>query len=233
MRRNTTAFVTAVGLFTTLWLRSFSPLSAEVHDEIDDHLRNNRFSEARSLIQVALIDYGHDPNLYLRLAAISEYQGNHREAITTLRSGVEATSSSVEVFHYNIGNNYFALRRYDDAERAYSSAIESDSAYEPPYINRANTRVWNEDYVGAIEDYTHYLAIAPQGEYRAEVRRMVAVLRALLGAEEARERERITREKQLLDDALFLLEGSHNDGLNSRAPSADINELDDELDIID
>lgn len=233
MRRNTTFFLMMATVSSALCLIAATPLSSDAYDEIDDHLQNNRLSEARNLIQVALSDYFNDPALHLRLAAISEYQGNYREAIATLQSGLGATDSSTEVFHYNIGNNYSALRQYDDAERAYSAAIGTDAAYELPYINRANTRVWNENYVGAIEDYTHYLAIAPQGEHRTEVKRMIAVLRGSISAEEARERERAAREKQLLDSALFLLGDSHNDGLSSRAPPAGINELDVEWDIID
>lgn len=213
---------------------SFAPaVRADIHADINDHLQNNRLTEARSLIQVALNDHFRDPTLYLQLSAIFEYQGDHRGAIQTLQAGIDTTGLSKEIFHYNIGNNHFALRQYTEAEQAYSEAIRIESAYEPPYINRANTRVWNEDYIGAIEDYTHYLAIAPQGRHRNEVKRMIAVLRGLLSEAEARERRRIAREKQLLDDALLLLDDSHNEGINSRTPSAGIDQLDDELDIVD
>ena len=202
---------------------------ADIYAEIDDHINNNRLSEARGLIQTALVDNGGNPKLHLQLSAISEYQGDHQGAIQTLRSGLGATGASHDLFYYNIGNNYFALRRYTDAEQAYSQAIQSNSAYEPSYINRANSRVWQEKYVDAIEDYTHYLAIAPQGEHRSEVKRMIAVLRGLLNAEEARERERLARERRLLDEALGILQDSRNEGRNSRAPSAAIDELDAEI----
>ena len=209
------------------------PLYADVYSDIDDHIQNKRLSEARALIQATLNNNATDSRLYLQLAALFEYQSNHQDAIQTLKRGLLSVSESQELLYYNMGNNYFALQQYPAAEEAYSTAIQFNALYEPLYINRANTRVWREDYVGAIEDYTLYLTYAPQGQHHGEVRRMVSVLRDLLRTEEDRERERLEREKQALNDALFLLGDSYSEGLNSRAPSASIDEIDIELDIVD
>lgn len=208
-------------------------LHADIYADIDDHIQSLRLSEARNLIHIALDGDASNSALHLQLSALLEYQGDHRAAIQALRTGLGVVDTSRERFYYNIGNNYFALRQYQEAEQAYSEAITVYSEYELPYINRANTRVWQENYTGAIEDYTRYLSIAPTGEHRNEVKRMIAVLRGVLSAEEAGERERVAREKRLLDDALFLLEDSYNDGQSSRAASARIDELDDVLDIVD
>ncbi len=207
-------------------------LAADLHAEAQEHLQQGHYTEAQLLLRRLLVEDPSNEILYIQYAFAYEQQGDYQEAINILNSGLPRATHHKAQFHYNLGNGYFALRNYNEATQAYSRAIRDNSSYLPPYVNRANLRIRQRDYVGALNDYSYYITQAPNGEQNGEVRAMIAILRSLLEAEERRQRAEIEAQEKLLRDALQALENADQEGGNVQSEGEEIKDFDNELDIV-
>ena len=235
MRKNSASFgpvalliVAALVMPTTSTLL----LAADLYAEAQAHLRLGRYTEAQLLLRQLLAEDPSNEILYIQYAFAYEQQGDYQEAINILNSGLPRATHNKAQFHYNLGNGYFALRNYNEATQAYTHAIQHNSSYLPPYVNRANVRIRQRDYVGALNDYSHYITQAPNGEQNGEVRAMIAILRSLLEADERQRRAEIEAQEQLLRDALQALENADQEGANVQSEGEKIKDFDNELDIV-
>ena len=205
---------------------------AELYNEAQEHLRNGRYTEAQLLLKKVLAQDPNNEAIYIQYAFAYEQQGDYQQAINILNSGLSRANRYEAQFHYNLGNGHFGLRNYTEAEQSYSRAIQANRSYLPPYINRANVRVRQREYAAALEDYSYYITVAPEGEQNGEVRSMIAILRSILEAEEQRKRAEIEAQERLLQEALRALEGADQEGGNVKSEGEGIQDIDDELDIV-
>ena len=213
---------------------SLSPLlSIDAYQQAQEHLNDGHYTEAQSLFVTLLSDHPEDETLYIQYAFSYEQQGDYEEAINILKGGIEHSERYTAHFYYNLGNGYFALRNYDEAERHYGRAIQNNALFLPPYVNRANLRVRQRDYRGALEDYSHYITQQPNGEQNGEIRGMIVILRSIIGAEERQKREELERQERLLQDALRSLEGADQEGVFAPGEGENVKDLDDPLDIVE
>ena len=203
------------------------------HQAALDKLAVNQITEAVRLLEESIRDNPQYTDSYLVLAAVHEQDGEYQEAIDVLESGVGFAILDRHTFYFNIGNNYYALREYDDSIAAYRNALALQADYVPAQLNLANAYVRGREYQSAIDTYEQYLDTSIDDAQGAEVRSMLVVLRGILSADQERERLLREREQRLLSDALSSLDGSSAQAGDIRAPPAGIIDGDDAVDIIE
>ena len=52
-----------------------------------------------------------------------------------------------------MGNAYMKLKKYADAQQAYSKAIELNSNFATAYLNRGACKEMQRDFEGAVNDW--------------------------------------------------------------------------------
>jgi tetratricopeptide (TPR) repeat protein len=220
----------------------------------------NKPEEAKKVLEAALAEDSDNEKIYLYLGIIYEQLDNNEKAISIMEVGAKVAKEKKERFFFNMGNNYFSLGQKEKAEAMYSQAIEHNGGYAKAYLNRANTRLANEDYRGAVDDYTHYLSLRPSAPQKEKIERVIELLKqkiveaeqkrreeelrrqeeerrkkeeARRKAEEERRRreEEKRRQEQLLQDVLNSIENASEDTSSMSADSEDIEDLDMELEL--
>ncbi len=221
------------------------------------YLKNEPERAVRWLEQ-ALEEEPDNPEVYLYLGVVYEQLGLFERAIETMTDGLEVSGADRGTLYYNIANNHQRLGNRAEAKELYTRALEYDEQFAEAYLNRANLHVRASRYSEAVEDYTTYLEHDPQSSQRTEVEKMIALLRDTIEQEEAerrrheeeerqarleeerrraeeerRQREAEERRRALLQTVRDSLGTSRDEGRTFSAPSEDIEEYDDELDIVD
>lgn len=192
--------------FFMIFLASLS-FSADIK-EIELLLQKNSFVEAEILLKSAILENPLNEKPYVYLAALYEKQGRNSSAIETLKKAQYKVGSRVQFF-FMLGNNFSILKSFEEAEEAYSGAIDLDMDFAPAYLNRANVRNSLDKKLEAVSDYRKYLELDRKSYQKVEVERMIEYLlrkiedeeRAARLAEELRKAEE-QRKKELLDDVL-------------------------------
>lgn len=159
-------------------------------------LAENRPEDAVGLLRAARQEEPNNQRVYLYLGVALEQLGRHEEAISVLQDGIEAPGNRNHLLLFNIGNNYARLGMQEEAEEAYSRAIDAQRSYADPYLNRANTRVNTGDYQEAVDDYRVFLNLRPSDPQRPEIEQMIALLRDEVEAERERQAE-AERQRQI------------------------------------
>ncbi len=151
----------------------------------------NKFEEALPMLEAAIGEDPTEEKAYIYISIMHEASGQYEDAIAILQEGLPYAKKLLPNFHFNLGNNFFALKKYDEAEKQYSQAIQTKSGFAAAYLNRANTRVQNTAYREAINDYNLYLKIKPQTQQRQNIEKVIDILTKRLA-----EAERIKREEE-------------------------------------
>ena len=224
----------------------------------EDYYLENDPERALHWLEQALEQEPENPEVYLYLGVVYEQLGLFERAIEIMEDGLEVSGADRGTLYYNMANNYQRLGRREEAMDHYTKALEYDERFAEAYLNRANLRVRASDYPEAIEDYSTYLEHDPDSRQRGEVERMIALLRDTIEQEEQERLRRAEEERQarleeerraaeeerrrqeaeerrrvLLETVRDSLGTSRDEGRTFSAPSEDIEEYDDELDIID
>jgi len=219
---------------------------------------NNEPERAVRWLEQALEEEPDNPEVYLYLGVVYEQLGLFERAIETMTDGLEVSGADRGTLYYNIANNHQRLGNREEAKELYTKALEYDQQFAEAYLNRANLHVRASRYSEAVEDYTTYLEHDPQSTQRTEVEKMIALLRDTIeqeeearrrqeeeerqarleeerrrAEEERRKREAEERRRALLQTVRDSLGTSRDEGRTFSAPSEDIEEYDDELDIVD
>ena len=114
----------------------------------------------------------------------------------------------------------------------YTKSIAQKDRFAEPYLNRANARLNLNNSQGALNDYVIYLKLKPQSSQRNEVEKMIELLRGFLGERDRKERDRLAKEKALMDDVLNALKNASEDAQNLSTGSEEILvEKEEEVDI--
>ncbi len=224
----------------------------------EEYYLENDPERALHWFEQALEQDPENPDVYLYLGVVYEQLGLFERAIEIMQEGLKVSGADRGTLFYNIANNHQRLGEGEEAKEHYTKALEYDESFAEAYLNRANLRVRASDYPEAIEDYSTYLEHDPDSPQRSEVERMIALLRDTIeqeeqerlrqeeeerqarleeerraAEEERRRQEAEERRRALLETVRDSLGTSRDEGRTFSAPSEDIEEYDDELDIID
>ncbi|MDR3146187.1 MAG: tetratricopeptide repeat protein [Treponema sp.] len=146
----------------------------------------NKPAEALPFLEGAIAE---DPDnvrafLYLGMAYLQLEKPD--DAIAVYRDILPRAGGESARVAFNLGNAYFSKGNAESAEQFYTRAIETDSAYGPAYLNRANTRLQTGALQEAVGDYERYLALAPESPQRPLIEQLTALIKAEFAAEERR-----------------------------------------------
>ena len=206
---------------------SFSPL-----EEGQKLLMENKPEEALPLLEEALNADPSNEIVYLYLGIVYEQLELGDKAIGIMRRGLNVAARIKDVLYYNIGNGYLRQTENTVAEEMYSQAIQANGGFADPYLNRANARLNQEKYAGALNDYTIYLKLEPDTSQRAEIERMISLLKDYLTQRIEQERVEKARENALMNEVLNSLRNASEDAQNLTTGSGGfIEEQEEEIDI--
>jgi tetratricopeptide (TPR) repeat protein len=196
----------------------------------EELLMQNKPAEAVGFLERAVSE---DPahvqaNLYLGI--VYEQLGRAEQAITVYRRILPSAGNLSANVANNLGNVYFQRGNTEDAERYYTEAIGYNSVFSRAYLGRANTRIKAGNLMNAVTDYEQYLILEPSSAQRANIERLIALIRQEAATEEMRrlmaeeEARRIAEERQrLLDSVSASLQSAadSSQGLSTGAESVE------------
>jgi len=174
----------------------------------EQQLMQNQPAQAVPFLEIAISEDPSNALAWLYLGIVYEQLNRQDEAIAIYRRALpQAGSLSANVAN-NLGNVYFQKGNNDEAERYYSQAIGLDSVFSSAYLGRANTRIKTGNLQNAITDYEQYLTLEPRSSQRANIERLIALIRAEVASAEMKrimaeeEERRLAEERQRLLDSV-------------------------------
>lgn len=173
----------AVCLFETAALDYFT--------EGEALFRQNRPEEAIPLLYQASVQEGSDPRVFIYLGLCYQQVGKNADAVSTFIRGTSVPGTNKKILYFNAGNVYFAQESFSEAVTMYTRSLETDTAFAPAYLHRANAHVRLENFEQAVDDYRMYLTLDPASWQSDSIRKLVA----LLSDEIQTQKERALREE--------------------------------------
>ena len=138
--------------------------------------KENKHAEAAPLLYKASLAANADPRVFVYLGIAYRQLEKYPDAISTFIRGTQAAGTDRKALFFNAGYVYYIQGQYQEAESMYTKAIELDSAWAPPFVNRANARVNLQQFSRAIEDYNAYLTLDPATWQREQIVQLIALL---------------------------------------------------------
>jgi len=194
----------------------------------EDLFLRNKPGEAVVFLENALIDDPANITACLYLGVAYEQLQKTDEAIAVYRRGLPGAGNFSANIANNLGNVYFQKGDMEMAEQFFSQAIGFNPVYSRAYLGRANTRIKAGNLRTAVADYEQYLGLEPRSAQRAEIEKLMALIRSEFAAEERKrllaleEERRIAEErKKLLDSVSASLQSAADasQGISSGAES--------------
>ncbi|HET7564656.1 MAG TPA: tetratricopeptide repeat protein [Gemmatimonadaceae bacterium] len=106
---------------------------------------------------------------YLSLAPTSTEAVDVRAHIASLTAGRDPKIPAQAAARFRTGVEAFDHQQWSAADRAFSAAMTIAPAWPDPYYDRALARSAAGDARHAIDDFVHYLRLAPNAEDRSAV----------------------------------------------------------------
>jgi tetratricopeptide (TPR) repeat protein len=211
--------IVLVSILLSMVLQAFalSPLK-----EGEKLFMENKPQEALPYLEEALATDPNNEKIYLYLGIVYEQLNQPEKSISLMRRGAEIGGSLKHMLYYNIGNNFYKQGENILAEEMYTKSIGLSNSFAEPYLNRANARLNLKNYQGALNDYTIYLKLKPHSSQRYEVEKMIELLRKFLEEKEQKEKDRIAKERALMDEVLNALKNASEDAKNLSTGSDEI-----------
>ncbi|WP_231372680.1 tetratricopeptide repeat protein [Aureivirga sp. CE67] len=117
-----------------------------------EYLHLDKFDQAREFFIKCLDEDLEDyPSLY-NVIYCFDMQGKHKEAVEFLKDFIEKEPYS-EIAWHQLGRQYFTLKEYKQALRAFDYAVIIDEFFVGGYIEKAKTLEKLEQYDVAINNY--------------------------------------------------------------------------------
>ena len=189
------------------------PLAAGNYDKGVSLFCENKPAEAIIYLQQAVLENGVNPDVYNYLGLAYYQTGQFQKSLEVFQLGTGVSGTDKRRLYYNAGNSAFALGYYDRAEEMYSYALAANPTFSSALLNRANARMKEQNYDGAILDYTQYVELEPESSQAESIRRLVSLLSSeivnqkqeeeRLAAENERirqEQERVAEERRKLEE---------------------------------
>ena len=179
-----------------------TPLIAGNYDKGVSLFSENKPAEAIIYLQQAILENGVNPDVYNYLGLAYYQTGQFQKSLEVFQLGTGVSGTDKRRLYYNAGNSAFALGYYDRAEEMYSYALAANPNFASALLNRANARMKEQAYEGAIIDYTQYIELEPDSSQAESIRRLISLLSTEIVSkkqEEERlaiENERIMQEQE-------------------------------------
>jgi tetratricopeptide (TPR) repeat protein len=200
----------------------------------------NRFAEALTVLESAVVQNPQNERVYLYLGTIYERLEMYDKAISILQKGTLVADLYLDRMYFNIANNLFKQQKTALADEMYGRSISTNPRLAEAYLNRANNRVELGEYGSAVGDYRVYLNLKPTTEQRGNIEKMIALLSNQLETELVRAREEQEREvaeearqRALLEEVLSSLNKASEETKNLGIETEGIDEIETETDIVD
>jgi Tfp pilus assembly protein PilF len=203
---------------TLLILLLFSSLffcHTQNFDKGRDFFMQNKPSEARPLLEMAITDDPAHVAAWLYLGIVYEQLNRPDDAIATYKRILPSAAGLSANLACNIGNVYFKNDNVEMADMYYSQSIAYDSNYSAAYLGRANTKVKSGKNNDAITDYEQYLTLEPLSVQKQNIEQLILLIRAEYAAEERRkalieeeERLREAERQRLMDEVSASLQSA-------------------------
>lgn len=161
--------------------------------------REDKPSEAVSLLEKAIFDSGVDERAWLYLGLSYQQLGKLDDAVATLRKGIAQASRFKALFYYDLGNVFVLQGKNAFAIDMFTQALGLDGSYSAAYLNRANARIAVKDYGQAKDDYKRYLELEPESAQRPSIEELIKRLEA--GIAEAERQAAAEAAQKLADEA--------------------------------
>ncbi len=213
--------------------------------------REGQGDEASIYFHEALTRNPSHDGAFLYLGILAQNRGRYEDAGSWYSQGRRIKGPHCWELTFNLANLYVNQHRYGDAMPLYKEILEDGGALRPlALLNLANVHVNQQNYEEAVKLYQGYLFEQPEAGQRAQIERMVTLLKEFMDkkrkeeerlAEEARrreqeERQRLeeeARQKALLDEILNNLQQTADDTENFKAGSEQVEERFEESDLDD
>jgi tetratricopeptide (TPR) repeat protein len=204
----------------------------------EDLFMRNRPREAAPHLENSIAENPNHIEAFLYLGIVYEQIGRNDEAIAVYRQILSRAGEFTANIANNLGNVYFNMENFIEAEAMYTQALNADSAYAPAYLGRANTRIRRGNLRDAISDYEQYLLLNPRSGQRQSIERLTNYIRAEFAEAERRRlvaeeqaRAEAERRQRLLDDITASLQSAAgaSQGISSGAENIEVPEGEFEL----
>ena len=172
----------------------------------EELLMQNKPAEAVGFLERAVSEDPAHVQAGLYLGIVYEQLDRVEQAITIYRRILPSAGSLSANVANNLGNVYFQRGNTEEAERYYSEAIGFNGRYSGAYLGRANTRIKSGNLMNAIVDYEQYLSLEPSSAQRANIERLIALLRQEAATAELRRQMAEEEERRLAEERVRLLE---------------------------
>lgn len=146
--------------------------------EGEKQLSLNNPAKALTYLEAALAQGAPDERLLMNLGLAYQRTGNGADARKTFRQGADLAGPARKTFLLNLGIAAFLAKDWSAAEEAYTAALAVDSVFGEALLNRANTRLSQENWAGAAEDYRAYQAAVPSNPQKEKIDQVIALLDA-------------------------------------------------------
>ena len=188
LRKKITFFIAIITLVnTTIW--------ADNYDKGVSLFCENKPAEAIIYLQQAVLESGVDPDVYNYLGLAYYQTGQFQKSLEVFQLGTGVSGTDKRRLYYNAGNSAFALGYYDRAEEMYSYALAANPTFSSALLNRANARMKEQAYEGAILDYNQYIELEPNSTQAESIKRLVSLLSSEM-TNKKQEEERLAVENE-------------------------------------
>jgi len=166
----------------------------------------NQPAQALPFLESAIVEEPTNVTSWLYLGIVHEQLNRYDEAIAVYRRILPSAGSLSANVANNLGNVYYQRGNNEEAERYYTQAIGFDSVFSYAYLGRANTRIKTGNLQNAISDYEQYLTLEPRSSQRANIERLISLIRSEIVAAEMRKIIAEEEERRLAEERQRLLE---------------------------
>lgn len=160
---------------------------------------DNNVKDAIPYFERAILEEPRNEKIYLFLANSYEVLNEMQKSVEILEKGLRIARDSRILMYYNLGNNYYTMGKFKNSAEMYTQAITYQKDLDLAFLNRANAYLQLAEYKSALNDYIHYLELAPDSKQKTEVEEIIRLLSQTLSDEEKAQLDKETREKQLKD----------------------------------
>lgn len=159
-------------------------------------LAENHLDKAQTYLEAALAQGQISEKLYLDLGLVYQKLGLVGEALKMFHKGADLGGPLQYLLEYDAGAVSFAQKDWSSAEQAYTAVLQLRPQFADAVLNRANTRLEEKNWQGAIADYELYQSLAPQNPQKAVIDQVIALLKQTLVDAEAQKLAQEVRQKQ-------------------------------------
>jgi len=183
----------------------YAPMRAERGGGASSLDKSPALLKAEAIIGENLRQHPNDPAWLQARARADLLDGNYESAIKSLQHALEEQPDSASLLT-DLGSAYFMRAESADRPIDYGNAIESlgkalsKSPDDPVALfNRALACERMFLYTQAVDDWEHYLRVAPQGEWADEARRKLSALKEKIEQHEKSAAELLLTPQQIAE----------------------------------